>query len=117
MGSGLFGLVFLALATDLPEVALAPAAVVGGTPGIAVGNLIGSAALQLTLIAFEDVAFRRGRLYGRLPLQATPGQCALMLSVLAVPLVASVGSPSIGSLGLATLALPTAYSASRRCSS
>ncbi|MGE0795119.1 MAG: sodium:calcium antiporter [Acidimicrobiia bacterium] len=109
MGGGLFGLVFLALATDLPEVALAPTAVVTGTPGIAVGNLVGSAAVQLTLLAVVDIAVRKGRLYEKLPLRATLGQCALMLSVVAVPLVAAAGVPALGNVSIATFALPTVY--------
>lgn len=109
MGGGLFGLVFLALATDLPEVALAPTAVVTGTPGIAVGNLVGSAAVQLTLLAVVDIAVRKGRLYEKLPLRATLGQCALMLSVVAVPLVAAAGMPALGNVSVATFALPAVY--------
>lgn len=109
MGGGLFGLVFLALATDLPEVALAPTAVVTGTPGIAVGNLVGSAAVQLTLLAVVDITVRKGQLYEKLPLRPTLGQCALMLSVVAVPLVAAVGMPALGNVSVGTLALPAVY--------
>lgn len=109
MGGGLFGLVFLALATDLPEVALAPTAVLSGTPGIAVGNLIGSAAVQMTLLALVDITVAQGGLYGRLALRPTLGQCALMLSVLTVPLIAAVGAPSFGNVSPATLALPAVY--------
>lgn len=109
MGGALFGLVFLALATDLPEITLTPAAVLGGSPKIAVGNLLGSAAAQLALIALVDIVFREGKLYGRLPLRGTLGQCALVLSVLSVPLVVAAGTPSLGGVGVGTLVLPVAY--------
>lgn len=108
-GGALFGLVFLALATDLPELALTPTAVLGGTPKIAVGSLLGSAAAQLVLLAVVDMVFRRGKLYGRVPLQSTLGQCALMLAVLAVPLVVATGTPAVGGVSLSTFLLPAAY--------
>jgi len=109
LGGGLFGLVFLALATDLPEVALTPAAVLGGHPKLAVGGLLGSAAAQLAMIAAVDIAFRRGKLYANVPLRSSLGQCAVMLAVLAVPLVAASGTPAIGWISVATLTLPAAY--------
>lgn len=109
MGGALFGVVFLALATDLPEITLAPTAVLTGTPRIAIGSLLGSAAAQLVLIAAVDMAFREGRLYGRVPLSASLGQCALMASVLAVPLIVAAGSPMVRGIGIGTVLLPLAY--------
>ena len=109
MGGALFGVVFLSLATDLPEITLTPAAVLSGTPRIAVGGLLGSAAAQLTLIAVVDIALRKGRLAGRVALRASLGQCALMMSVLAVPLIAAVGGPTVAGIGPGTLLLPIAY--------
>ncbi|MBK5223253.1 MAG: hypothetical protein JJE52_10330, partial [Acidimicrobiia bacterium] len=90
LGGALFGVVFLALATDLPEIALTPTAVITGTPRIAVGGLLGSTAAQLTLIAVVDIAFRQGKLVSRVSTTTTLGQCALMMAVLAVVLLPSV---------------------------
>lgn len=109
MGGALFGVVFLSLATDLPEITLTPAAVWSGTPRIAVGGLLGSAAAQLTLIALVDIVLREARLTRRVALRASLGQCALMMSVLAVPLIVAVGGPTVRGVGVGTLLLPVAY--------
>jgi cation:H+ antiporter len=109
MGSGLFGVVFLSLATDLPEITLTPAAVLGGTPHIAVGNLLGSAAAQLALLALVDIAFRRRTMYGAVALEPTIRQAALMLTVLSVPLVLAVPTPAVGPVSSGTVVMPAAY--------
>lgn len=109
MGGALFGVIFLSLATDLPEVTLTPAAVLSGTPKIAVGGLLGSATAQLVLIAVVDVVFRKGKLASLASLRTTLGQCALMMSVLAVPLIVAAGNPTLGRFGLGTVLLPAAY--------
>lgn len=109
MGGALFGVIFLSLATDLPEVALTPAAVLSGSPKIAVGGLLGSATAQLVLIAVVDVVFRKGKLAGQVSLQTTLAQCALMMSVLAVPLIVGAGGPTVGPVGLGAVLLPAAY--------
>lgn len=109
MGGALFGVVFLALATDLPELALTPAAVIGGTPRIAVGGLLGSAAAQLLLIAVLDVVVRDAPLYTRSPTRTALAQTSLMTAVLAVaPVVAPI--PAIWSgIGVGTVLLPLTY--------
>lgn len=109
LGGALFGVVFLALATDLPEVTLTPAAVLGGTPGIAVGNLLGSAATQLVLIAVVDVVLREGTLAGHASLRTSLGQSALMVAVLSVPLVMAGGEVSLGSVGIGPILLVCTY--------
>lgn len=109
MGGALFGVVFLAMATDLPEITLTPVAVVSGSPRIAIGSLLGSAAAQLVLLAVVDMAFRRGKLYGRVPLLATAGQCGVLLAVLSVPLLVAAGAPVVGPIGVGTVLLPLAY--------
>lgn len=109
MGGALFGMVFLALATDLPEIALTPTAVLRGSPRIAVGGLLGAAAAQLLLIAVVDMAFVKGRLPGQLSLQATLAQCALMTAVLAVPLMVVAGLPTFGFVGVGTVLLALTY--------
>lgn len=109
LGGAMFGVVFLSIATDLPEVALTPTAVLGGTPRIAVGGLLGSAAAQLLLIAVVDMAFRKGRLAQRVSMKTSLGQCALMMAVLAVPLMAAAGSPSAGGISVGMVVLTLAY--------
>lgn len=109
MGGALFGLVFLALATDLPELALTIAAGVRGNPGIAVGSLLGAAAAQLALLAPVDIALRRRRVLRGVPLQSTVGQCAVMAGVLTVPLLFAARNPGFGWVSTATFAMLIAY--------
>lgn len=109
MGGAFFGVVFLSLATDLPEVALTPAAILSGSPRIAMGGLLGSAAAQLVLIAVVDLTFRKRRLYGRVRLLGSIAQCAVMLSVLAVPLLVAAGDPTLKGIGMGTVLMVLVY--------
>jgi cation:H+ antiporter len=109
MGGALFGVIFLSVATDLPEVALTPAAVLGGTPRIAVGGLLGGAAGQLVLLAVADMAFRRGKLLAEVHLLSSLGPSAVMLAVLSVPLLVGAGNPRLGPVGLGAVLMVVAY--------
>jgi cation:H+ antiporter len=55
ISSGFFGLVFLAAATSLPEVAVVGAAVKGGAYTLAVGNILGSNCFNMTVLLVLDV--------------------------------------------------------------
>lgn len=109
LGGALFGVVFLSLATDLPEVALTPTAVLSGNPRIAIGGLFGGAAGQLVLIAAADAAFQRGKLLAHVPLLPSLGPCAVMVAVLAVPPLVAAANPRLGSVGLGAALMVIAY--------
>jgi len=102
MGGALLGAVFLALATDLPELALTTSAGITGSPKIAVGGLLGSAAAQLMFIALVDMSLRDGRLYRDVSVHTTLGQCALMAAVLTVPVLFAAANPTLGWVGVGT---------------
>lgn len=56
------GLLLLAVATSLPEVATTITASFIGAPGLMVGNLLGGGAMQIAILAVMDLLFVRGAL-------------------------------------------------------
>ena len=56
------GLLLLAVATSLPEVATTITSAFIGAPGLMVGNLLGGGAMQIAILAVMDLLFVRGAL-------------------------------------------------------
>ena len=63
LGSGFVGATLVALATSLPEVSTTSAAVRSGAYGLAVGNIFGTNALEVALLAVADLGYREGSIY------------------------------------------------------
>src|SRR3954447_877406 len=80
LGSALGGLVLLALATNLPEIAIVGSAAVSGNVGVAVGNILGGIAIQtVVLVALDAFGVGPGR-----PLTYRAASLVLVLEGLAV---------------------------------
>src|SRR6476659_419207 len=60
LGSALGGLILLAVATNLPEIAIVTSAAVSGPVDVAVGNIRGGIALQTVVLVVLDVFGVRG---------------------------------------------------------
>jgi cation:H+ antiporter len=63
LGNTLFGTLFLAGATSLPELVVSFAAIRMGSPDMAVGNLLGSNIFNMFILALDDVVYTHGSLF------------------------------------------------------
>ena len=86
LGAALGGLILLALATNLPEIAIVASASLSGNVGVAVGNILGGIAIQtVVLVALDGFGVR-----GRRPLTYRAASLVLVLEGLAVVAVLAV---------------------------
>lgn len=85
MGREVLGIVLLGGVTSLPEMAVASTASLAGHPALSVNDLLGSAAINVVIIAVADAALGRGAITSVL---ASPG--VLLQGVLGIVLLAMV---------------------------
>ncbi|MDQ1138035.1 cation:H+ antiporter [Microbacterium sp. SORGH_AS 1204] len=88
LGSALGGLIVLAVATNLPEIAITVSAAVSGNLDVAVGNILGGIALQTVVLVILDAFGKRGR--GIKPLTYRAASLTLVLEGLVVVAVLAV---------------------------
>jgi cation:H+ antiporter len=103
LGSALGGLILLAVATNLPEIAITVSAASAGNVGVAVGNILGGIAIQTVVLVVLDAVGVRGRR----PLTYRAASLVLVLEaalVVAVLGVVVAGSQLPGSLTVWRLA-------------
>jgi cation:H+ antiporter len=103
LGSALGGLILLAVATNLPEVAITVSAALSGDVSVAVGNILGGIAIQTVVLVVLDAVGVRPRK----PLTYLAASLVLVLEgalVIAVLLVAVMGTQLPKSLIVARLA-------------
>ncbi|HOZ69584.1 MAG TPA: hypothetical protein PLB49_09775 [Chitinophagaceae bacterium] len=63
MGNSLFGTLFIAAATSLPELVVSLAALKLGSTDMAVGNLLGSNIFNIFILGIDDIFYRSGSLF------------------------------------------------------
>ena len=56
LGEAIGGVILLAIATNLPEIAITASAAVANNLGIAVGNILGGIAIQTVVLVVLDIA-------------------------------------------------------------
>src|SRR4051812_24286449 len=86
LGAALGGLILLAVATNLPEIAIVASASLSGNVGVAVGNILGGIAIQTVVLVVLDAFGVRGRR----PLTYRAASLVLVLEGLAVVTVLAV---------------------------
>jgi len=86
LGEALGGLILLAVATNLPEIAITATAALSGSLGIAIGNILGGIAVQTVVLAAIDVI----GLGGADPLMYRAASLTLVLEAAMVIAVLSV---------------------------
>ena len=58
LGAALGGIIVLAVATNLPEIAITVSAALSGNLGVAVGNILGEIAIQTVVLVAMDIAMK-----------------------------------------------------------
>lgn len=91
LGSALGGLILLAVATNLPEIAITVSAAAANNIGVAVGNILGGIAIQTVVLVVLDVFGTKGT--GPLSYRAA----SLTLVIEAVTVIAVLGVVIAGS--------------------
>ena len=88
LGDALGGLIILAIATNLPEIAITVSAALSGNLDVAVGNILGGIALQTVVLVVLDAFGKRGR--GAKPLTYRAASLVLVLEAVVVVAVLAV---------------------------
>jgi cation:H+ antiporter len=90
LGREFLGILLLGGVTSLPELAVAMTATLQGVPALSINDVLGSAAVNIVILAIADVVS------GRAALTAIQGSPVLMLQgVLGVLLMALAAAPSL----------------------
>lgn len=101
MGHALVGMLLLGGITSLPELANVITASAAGVPALAVNNLLGSAAINILLLAAVDAFIGRGAVTASVRQPGVLMMCGLCMILLAVAAMAII----IGDVGVAGVGL------------
>jgi len=108
------GLILVATVTSLPELVTGLSAVtVAAAPDIAVGDVLGSCVVNLAILAFIDLLYRRGAVYALAGpghvMSAGFGVILLAATALALLLTGQGHMPALGHVSVASLVLVGLY--------
>lgn len=110
LGGMFIGVLLMAGATSLPEVLTSISAVNQQTPGIAAGNLLGSNAFNMLLLAILDLIHRSQRLLRKAARRhALSGSLAILMIVLVLYFMLADVDIKLGWVGLDSLIIIAVY--------
>ena len=98
-GEAAVGAVLLGGATSLPGIVTSVAAAAQNHPSLAISNAIGGIAVQTAFLAVADITYRRANLEHAAASPANLTQGALLVALLAIPLLA-MSAPEVSVLGV-----------------
>ncbi len=109
-GEAVMGAIFLGGITSLPGIVTSVTAAASGYPELAIANALGGIAAQTAFLAIADMVYRRSNLEHAAASSANLIQGTLLVSLLALPLLAMSG-PAVSVWGIHPLSLvmPLAY--------
>ena len=89
MGEAITGMLVLATATSLPDLAATLSAAVAGRPSLAMANVTGSMAVNLAFLGIADIVHREANLEHAAASTPNLLQAALLIALLTLPLLAA----------------------------
>lgn len=110
LGEAFVGALFLGGSTSLAGIVTSITAAANNHPELAVSNALGGIAAQTVFLGVADIAYRKANLEHAAASAATLMQATVLVTLLAIPLLAMAGPP-VEVLGIhpATLLIPVAY--------
>ncbi|PKO05403.1 MAG: sodium:proton exchanger [Chloroflexi bacterium HGW-Chloroflexi-3] len=110
LGGMFIGILLMAGATSLPELLTSMEAVKQNSPNIAAGNLMGSNAFNMVLLAVLDLMHRSQRILRKAAMRhALTGSLAIMMIGLVLYFIAADIQVKIGFMGLDSIIIIAAY--------
>ena len=111
LGKAFVGLLFLALATETPEIATTVTATVRNNPSLALNNVFGGIVMQTAILVVVDVALVRGALtfFAPRPVLLLQGMLLILLLSFTAAAIVFGEKVMLGGVGLWTLLLFGGY--------
>jgi cation:H+ antiporter len=110
LGEALAGAIFLGASTSLPGIVTSVTAAWNGHPELAASNAVGGIAVQTAFLAIADITYKKANLEHAAASTPNVMQAAVLVSILAIPLLAaSTHNVSVWGVHPATPLLFAAY--------
>jgi cation:H+ antiporter len=110
IGQAAIGMVLLGGVTSMPEIAVATTATLSGAPMLSINDVLGSASINILILAIADAAFRREALTSQVPSLGVALQGVVGIIVLALVAVStSMGDSQFLGVGLGSWLIGLSY--------